>query len=122
MRQIAILAVLFIVGSTAFAGETKLVTDGGSCTLTSADGGVASSADDADCVWSGSGTSPAKLSLQCTAACYYSKDGSAPTTTSPLISVGDPYPINATVKSATTAIKVLPVSGTATCNIYARDP
>lgn len=120
MRTLMLL-VIVLAGALAFAGETKLVTDGGSCTLTSADGGVASSADDAECVWGGSGTSPAKLSMQCSAACYYSKDNSTPTTTSPMISVGDPYPINATVKSSTAPIKVLPVSGTATCNIYSRD-
>ena len=106
-----IFAALFALPVVSYAGESPLGTG---CSIASTSPTAASSASDSDCKWKGNQF----LTMQCDAAVYYSKDGSTPTSSFPKIAVGDPYPIGCTLGDENVPIKVLAVSGTATCLVY----
>ena len=99
----------------AQAGEDPL---GSGCRVNSADGGAATSLADTDCSW----ISGDWLSLQCAAEVRYTKNGNWPTSDSPLVAPGDPYPIQAKDSSSQKPIKVvLPDGGPPSCIIFKND-
>lgn len=118
MRNLALLPllVLSMLFLPAHAGEERI---GAGCTITATSPTVGSSADDADCSWA----SGAALAIQCDVAVYVTKDGNDPTSASPRVAVGDPYPLDATDSSTGRPVKTLTVAATTahTCYVYKRD-
>lgn len=109
-------AVFTMLTGLAMAGETAL---GSGCSVTSTSPTAGSTASDStDCKWNG-GT---PLKIQCDGAVYYTKNGNTPTSASPKVAVGDPYPIGKSEgASADRPVRVLAVTGTVTCNVYRDD-
>lgn len=120
MRKLALpfllsLVVGVVVG-VASAGERQM---GNGCQLISTTSAVASSASDPDCVW-GDGD---KLTFQCDAGVFYTKDGTTPTSASPVVNFGDPYPFTALRASGVNPLKIKPYGAAtdATCNVFISD-
>lgn len=91
------------------------------CQLSSTNPTVASSASDADCVF----TEGQWYKFQCDASVYYRTDGTDPTSTSYKVNFpgeGEPFLARRGVSQATQPLKVLAVTGTAVCNVYSVDP
>lgn len=116
MKRVFLLALL--VGALASpaveAGEDAI---GAGCSITATAPATGSSASDADCVWKGG----VWLAIQCDVAVRYTKDGSTPTAASPLVATGDPYRVRTSGDSASKPLRILPVTGSATCYIYRSD-
>lgn len=111
---IALLAVFGLVDAPAHAGEAPI---GNGCSITS-NGAVGSSASDADCTF----TPGQWYKFQCDQPVYYRADGTDPTSSSPKVSPGDPYPFIARGSFASPQpLKVLNVSAAATCLVFKAD-
>lgn len=119
---LALAVVVGLIDSPARAGEAPILNG---CGIQSINPAVTSTATDADCQF----TTGTWITMQCDAAVYYRKDGTDPTTASPKVNPGDPYPMivmrdSSQPASNTTGlpVRILAVSGTANCNFFRADP
>lgn len=115
MRKLLLLApaLLFLT-----AGANPILNG---CQLTSINPAVASSASDADCLF----TEGQWYKFQCDTSVNYRSDGTDPTSTSEKVTFpgeSQPFIARRATSGTTQPLKVLAVSGTAVCNVFVADP